>query len=283
MTADRLQCRYSIIRFMPHIETGEFANIGVILVAPRLGLLDFRVETRRHARVTNFFDTLDSQIFRSAVASLIQELERVRKMLPKPNAVQARMDFGKDDPSAQLFAEITRQREGIINFSAERLVLSDDPSRSLDDLFGYYVERNFVTPRYRETVLEERMKDWLNEIHMGNKFVRRQFDDGIYKASFPFVQTDQAGEPLKIIKPFFLGQQEPTSIIDHGVKWRTSVSRLRRAGLLPDRVLFAVEGPTAGPAHMAAFQETIDALDEARIDVIPFEHQSAILAYAATA
>ena len=282
MTADKLQCRYSIIRFMPHIETGEFANIGVILVAPRLGFLDFRIETRRHARVTNFFDTLDSQIFRSSVASLVQELERVRKMLPKPNANQSRIDFGKADPSAQLFVEITRQREGIINFSSERVVLSDDPSSTLDDLFGYYVERNFVTPRYRETVLEERMKDWLNEIHIGTRFVRRQFDDGIYKASFPFVEVDQAGDPQKIIKPFFLGQQEPTSIIDHGVKWKTSVSRLRRAGLLPDRVLFAVEGPTAGQAHIAAFNETVEALKDTNIDVIPFEKQSAILEYAAT-
>jgi len=283
MTTAKFQCRYSIIRFTPHVETGEFANIGIILIASKPGFLDFRVEARRYARITGFFDTLEPHFFRNAVNSLVQELERVRKMLPKPDANQPRMDFGMPDLCTQLFAEITREREGLINFSSNRVVLSDNPSKSLDELFGYYVERNFVTQRYRETVLEERMKDWLNQINLSNKFVRRQFNDGVYKATFPFVEENQTGNPLKVIKPFFLGQQEPTSIIDHGVKWTTSVARLRRAGLLPARVLFAVEGPSSGTAHKAAFDETVDTLRDTDIDVIPFEKQQDILDYAASA
>ena len=143
MVTARLQCRYSIIRFTPHVETGEFANIGIILAAPRAGFLDYRLETRRHARVTSFFDTLEPEFFRKAVTALTRELDRVRKMLPVTNNTQSRMDLGSAEPSARLFAEVTREREGLINFSDSRVVLSDDPQKTLDKMFGHYVERNF--------------------------------------------------------------------------------------------------------------------------------------------
>ncbi|MET0941886.1 MAG: hypothetical protein ABWY13_11040, partial [Mesorhizobium sp.] len=151
---------------------------------------------------------------------------------------------------------------------------------TLDKLFGHYVERNFVTQQYRETILEQRMKGWLDEINISDRFARRQFDDGLYRASFPFVEMSEDGEARKIIKPFFLGQKEPTYIIDHGIKWATSVSRLRKAGVIPQRVLFAVEGPTSGPSHMAAFKETRELLERSDIDVLPFEKRRAILEYA---
>jgi hypothetical protein len=276
------QCRYAIVRFMPHVETGEFANVGVVLIAPKVSFFGFRVETKRHARVTNFFDTLEPQFYRNAVRALVQELGRVKKMLPRANDGYSRMDFGLGDPVTQLFLEITRDREGLINFSDSRILLSEDPQQALDKLFGHYVDRNFVTPRYRETILEERMKKWLNDFDLVARFSRRQFDDGVYKASFPFVETDEGGRATKIIKPFFLGQKEPTAIIDHGVKWVTSVDRLRTAGLLPSKVLFAVEGPSAGTPNIRAFQETVDRLKEAKIDMIPFEQRSAILDYASS-
>ncbi|TIX46651.1 MAG: DUF3037 domain-containing protein [Mesorhizobium sp.] len=282
MVTARLQCRYSIVRFTPHVETGEFANIGIILTAPKAGFLDFRVETKRYARITGFFDTLEPEFFRNAVSALVRELARVRKMMPAPIYEQPTMDLGAADLANRLFYQITKEREGLVTFSDPRVILSDDPQVTLDKLFGHYIERNFVTQRYRETVLEESMKGWLSDISIDTKFVRRQFDDGIYKASFPFVEVDSDGDPLKIIKPFFLGQKEPTSIIDHGVKWTTSVARLRKARVIPNRVLFAVEGPASGGSNIAAFHETVELLENNDIDVIPFEKRKAILEYASS-
>lgn len=283
MVKARQQCRYSIIRFMPHVETGEFANIGVVLVAPTSGFLDFCIESKRHARVTNFFDTLEPDFYRSAVATLVLELNRIRKLLSHSDEGQTTLDFGRTAPALSYYSDITRMREGILSFSESRVLLSDDPKAALQALFGHYVERNFVTQRYRETVLEDQMKSLLQKLHTPRKFVRRQFDDGLYRASFPFVEVDEGGDPLKIIKPFFLGQKDPTSIIDHGVKWKTSVERLRAAKVLPRRVLFAVEGPDEGVNQLAAYNETVSSLRGADIDVLPFSNRDEILHYAATA
>ncbi|MGM0927683.1 MAG: DUF3037 domain-containing protein [Pseudomonadota bacterium] len=30
----RIACQYVILRFMPYVETGEFANVGVVMIPP---------------------------------------------------------------------------------------------------------------------------------------------------------------------------------------------------------------------------------------------------------
>lgn len=280
MVRARQQCHYSIIRFMPHVETGEFANIGIVLTVPKSGYFDFRIESKRHARVTNFFDTLAPEFYRAAIVALAQELGRVKTLLYQGDERQEFMDLGRTSPALSYYSDVTRIREGVVNFSESRVLLSEDPKATLDDLFGHYVERNFVTQRYRETVLEDEMKSLLSHLASSRKFVRRQFDDGLYKATFPFVEVGEGGDALKIVKPFFLGQKDPTSIIDHGVKWKNSVERLRSARVLPRRVLFAVEGPNEGGSQRAAYEETVKSLQDADIDVLPFSSSAEILQYA---
>jgi hypothetical protein len=38
-------CKYSIIRFLPYTETGEFANIGIVLYVPALQRLVYKNQT----------------------------------------------------------------------------------------------------------------------------------------------------------------------------------------------------------------------------------------------
>ena len=60
---NRLACQYTIIRFLPYAETGEFANVGIVLACPETGLLDARLmPTKKTGRITGFFEQLDKQI-----------------------------------------------------------------------------------------------------------------------------------------------------------------------------------------------------------------------------
>ena len=54
-------CLYSIVRYAPYAETEEFANIGVVLCAPKLGQFHFQLTQSNNARVKNFFQ--DDVIF----------------------------------------------------------------------------------------------------------------------------------------------------------------------------------------------------------------------------
>lgn len=77
-----LACQYTIIRFLPYAETGEFANVGVVLACPATGFLDARLlPTRNTRRITGFFDQLDKSIYRDALRYLNDELKRIREFV----------------------------------------------------------------------------------------------------------------------------------------------------------------------------------------------------------
>ena len=77
----RTACQYAIVRFMPYIETGEFANVGILLWAPKTRYLGFKLLRKKHARITQFFEELDRGLYLKTMANLDAELRRVQGML----------------------------------------------------------------------------------------------------------------------------------------------------------------------------------------------------------
>ncbi len=63
---NKIACQYVIVRFAPYVETGEFANVGILMMAPRHGYFGFKLETRRHGRITRFFEELEPKLYREA-------------------------------------------------------------------------------------------------------------------------------------------------------------------------------------------------------------------------
>lgn len=45
--------RFAVIRFMPYVQTREFANIGIIITHPKSGYFDFKIE-QRYSRLSRF-------------------------------------------------------------------------------------------------------------------------------------------------------------------------------------------------------------------------------------
>jgi Protein of unknown function (DUF3037) len=244
---------YAIVRFQPFVETEEFANVGVILVAPEIGYFDFRVETRKNARVSGFFDNLDTITLKSSLKSLEVELERIKKLAGHMPNGQKRFDLWKDQDALYLFKSLTKNREGNIRFSDHRYVFDNSPEEKIRDLFGYYVQRNFVNHVYKEALLEKAVGGYLRANFINSKFIRKEFTDGLYTAKFPFVFSE-GKNVTKVIKPLHLAQSDPSKILEHGNKWLFTVNRLRK--VLPDSILFVVDGPDNGDRHKKAFEET---------------------------
>lgn len=265
---------YAIIRFQPHVETEEFANIGIVLVAPRMGYLDFRLEMRRHGRVTDFFDSLEPTAIRAILGNYHSELKRVRDLAGHAGDGQTRFEFDLTDNAEHLFQALTKDREGIIRFSDVRFAMTDNPKDKLEELFEYYVRRNFSSPLYREGLLEQHVRSVLKLQEINKKFKRRTFNDGVYSATFPFVEIvdDRA---VKILKPIYLGQNDPTRILDHGNKWLFTINRLKP--LLPRNVVFAVEGPAEKASQQLAFQETLNLFKASNIQVVDATNRNELI------
>lgn len=271
-----IPCLYAIVRFSPFIETGEFANVGIVLLAPKEGLLLFKLMRKRHARISNFFDQLRPQVFANCLQNLQEELKRLQKLVQQGNGGGNRTKFGK-----QLFEELTRSRETMIRFGEVGAILSEGPLHTLDELYAHYVERDFINKEYQEAVLERSLRKWISQTSMKQQFRRADIGNDEYHAAFPFVsQLD--GKFYKAIKPLDLQQDQPSKILDHGGMWLFKVATLRRKQLLPPHVLFAVQGPMDDSPRGNAYREIVGEMRDVGVQVLPFAEKSRILTFIQT-
>ncbi|HAP51528.1 DUF3037 domain-containing protein [Marinobacter flavimaris] len=269
------------MRFMPYIETGEFANVGILLWAPKTRYLGFKLLRKKHARITQFFEELDRGLYLKTMANLDAELRRVQGMLKDQVG-----EFGDNDRDygfhKGLFQELIRPRETIVRFSEQRAVLAENPEQTLAELYEYYVGRNFVTREYQETILEKGIKQLLEQRDLAKRFTKRRIEDQLYGVTFPFVEQKD-NEAIRVIKPLFLGQTDSTAIIEHGGKWKLKVDQLRKRHLLKGPVLFPVKGPEPGQVNdlrVEAFEETLANLEGDGIEITLHTEKDRILEFA---
>jgi len=136
MMTNNVQCMYAVVRFMPFAETREFANVGIVVIAPKLGLYDFKLAPKTFNRVTKFFDDLDGVVYKHAIEGFEEELNRIRNYLVH-NHIQGKslVDY---------FKEITRTRESVLHFGEVGTMLTDNINVAVDKLFERLIGRNFT-------------------------------------------------------------------------------------------------------------------------------------------
>jgi hypothetical protein len=275
----KIPCLYAIVRFCPFVETEEFANVGVVMISPEHRVFEFKLMTKKHARITNFFEQLDAPIFKTAIQNLKEELTRIRGVLQR-HGFDKRLAHNDVDLARALFQELVRPRESVIKFSNVRAVLLVDAKAKLEELYGHYVERDFVTVEYREQVLEKALRRWLVAAGVNGRFERLEVGNEEYHATFPFVEQYR-GEVRTVIKPLNLGQEQPSKILDHGGAWIWKLNQLKRKNLLPPRVLFTVDSPKEDItlARHKAYSEVIDDLSLLGATVISHDQKDEILQF----
>lgn len=275
---NKIACQYAIIRFAPFVETGEFANVGVLLIAPQQRFFGFLLETKRYGRITQFFNELDAKVYRNALLNVKSEMERVRELLSCHRRVKQFVENDTDLINV-LFKEITRTREAIIRFSSIKTVLTEDPNEKLEEIFQFYVERNFVDKQYQEKIMEKNVKGWLTTAKLAEKFVKQKIGDSTYQASFPFVELVNDRKP-KVIKPLHLSQDDSSRIYDHGAQWVIRIKKLKSRFLEADNVLFALSSPEEKGARWEAYREVENELLDIGVRVAKIEEKEDILNFA---
>jgi hypothetical protein len=273
-------CQYAIVRFLPYAETGEFANVGIVLTCPQTGYFDFKLSTKIR-RVSAFFEELDSSIFRNTQKSFKAELVRVRAMLAAA--------YGNDQEQPtqinkalfnHLFAEIVRPREAMIRFDDPRVALTENPNEKLTELFEHYVERNFVTKQYQEKLIERHVSQTLKQADLMKIYTPAVLGNTAYRVRFPFVKMEN-DVATRVIKPLHLAQEDPTQLFDHGWEWVGKIRKLNKEKLLPSAVLFAVNPPNISNTECtAAYEEIMAEFRNQKVSVIPYEDTSELIKFA---
>jgi hypothetical protein len=271
---DKLACRYATLRFLPYPETGEFANVGIVLACPATGFFGFRLQRRRYGRITKFFEHLDAKVYTQAIGHFENELARV----------QTAMHMQRDANALRLaFEALTHPREAILRFGEPRAILVQEPEQALNQLFARYVEHDFAEREHFELEMERRVQQLLREIPLRAPFRPDDIGNDEIHARFPLVQTVD-GHPLKVIKPLNLTQDEPNRIYEHGDRWIAKTARLRRAALLPANVLFMLKAPPeqADKRHRA-YADIRERLGELGVRLADEAQQAQIIEFAQAA
>ncbi|MGH8017825.1 MAG: DUF3037 domain-containing protein [Opitutaceae bacterium] len=270
-----------MVRFAPYPETDEFVNVGVVLACPAVGYLDFkRADLRRRGRVGRFFPELDANIYSAAMHAWVDSLKAHRHV---PTDGQTLNDCDRQR-QREVFKTIVRPRESILFYSEPRVILSDHPAATLDEVFDIYVERRFANaPEYQEKVMCRRLQIVFREADVLQRY---HLDEAVgnedYQVRFPFVKrVAPFARPQQAIKALHLDRKNSTHIIRHADDWRNVVSRLKGYGTAPDELLFVLQGPRGGEAvHARAFDQVRRDLDADQIPHVGADATSKILAFA---
>jgi hypothetical protein len=225
-------------------------------------------------RITAFFEELDVSVYRRARGEFSDELARMERLFTS-HECRHDQDFGKN-----LFQELTRPREAMLRFDKVRIVLAEDIRQQFEDLYNFYIGRNFVTKEYQEKLIEKEVRTALRNADLMVHYKEQVLGDKTYHARFPFVRTKN-DQPVVAIKPLHLGHDDPTQIFDHGWEWVGKIRKLKRENFLPKNVLFAVQGPKdASPECVKAFDEISDELAAQHVAVVDHGQMDRIVQFA---
>lgn len=233
---NKAQCMYAVIRFMPFAETREFANIGIVVIAPKLGIYDFKLAPKTFGRVTKFFDDLDGVVYKHALESFEGELERIRNHLVH-NHVQ-----GKE--LVAYFKEVTRARESVLHFGEIGTLLTDNVNLSVEKLYDRLIGRNFATSKeYKEQQMVRVLRNQLtSKLPKNVRYTKQNIKAGMFDISIPLVT--QINNNYRIIRPLAFEQKNLLQAMEHGETWVNRLKKLINSGVIEaDRALFVLEKP----------------------------------------
>lgn len=251
---NRHVCKYSIVRFQPFVETGEFANIGVVLYVPGTRQLLFKLLSAKECgRITEFFKPMQKEIYTNCIQIIRTELERVEKLVMQ--TANAEIDF---------YDELVRPREDIIRYSQNRVLFSTNLNKTLEELFEHYVQRSFAHQEGHEEKMQKRVRTLLSEHNMAEKFKDGAIgDERKYKVRLPFVNKEQK----VAIKPIHFTHPDSHKLIEHGLSWLGKIQQLERYGYIqPSDVLFVYHPPVTEQGILfEAFNDIRNQVEEAGI------------------
>ncbi|MBP9623738.1 MULTISPECIES: DUF3037 domain-containing protein [Aeromonas] len=272
------QVVYAVVQFRPYRETEEFANVGVVLCAPKAGFLDYRIETTRFSRVTGFFSELDVKLPRMVAKFVSDELQRVQEMS---------LCLGQPDATLRLFHEATKAKEGLIYFSQAKPALVDgDLAEYLEKLYQHYVHHSFAKQPSATEKLETAVRQLLEQNDLRKYYKAADLGDpmGLVKAKVPFIHQKD-GMNMRAIRPlsFVFGKPTPNKIVDEAEQWANRFKRLFGAGVLtPERVIVPVEFPGGreNQTLTPAVNEAIKVFSDRSVTIVPADDAGQILAFA---
>ncbi|MBG0676458.1 DUF3037 domain-containing protein [Enterobacter bugandensis] len=264
-------CLYSIIRYAPYAETEEFANVGVVLCAPKKNFFCYHLTQSNNARIKNFFK--DDIIFPCAKDAIARELSFAQEQATTLHSPERLANF---------FNYLIAKKESVIHFSPSRVIMSEDPEILALNLFNKFVNHSEVTKESRELILTRELKSRFSHYNdLKNALKKETLGGDLTKFTIPFV-AKQAGEVVCAIKPITFTQEKPEKMMEHCDSWTAKILRAASERVLHlSDVLFTIDPPVAPSSLEAkAMQEIRKTFEINEINYVDYRDESSIVSFA---
>ncbi len=264
---------YSIIQFLPYLETGEFANIGVLVFSPRHYFLDFKLAPTHLKRVNNFFDKLDKTVYKEAINLFIEEFQLIQTITQ--NLAQ--------DEFLHYMQNMLVPKESIVRFSEIKTIMVDDNTAVVEQLYNHYIGRDFIHRRKqnREQMITAQLRHELKALKdIGIVYKKQDIKTNLRTVkNLPFVA--EINKNLRVIKPLSFQQQQATDVIEHGEHWLNRFDWLiKNKKINPENILLPVESPEKDKDLHIVFNAVMDDIQEKKIHVIDFSKRKEVMHFA---
>lgn len=273
MTMERDIAHYTLVRLLPQVDAGEFANIGVVLACPKQTFFEFRL-IKRYGRVTRFFDEFTGDLFLRVRREIEAELRHIRTQIGTSGARDQTVVL-------RVLQDLTKPRESMVRYAPLRMLMTDNPEAELNRLVARYVQRNGEgLPQRREEALTRHVNKILRAKQLAHVFEPDEVGPEEFHVQLPLVH-ERDGKVLAAIKPLDLTQDEPVKVYEHGDLWVGRLRRLKLLGALPAGMLVPVEGPMLkGTRLYQAYEAIVGELGDMGIEVTEAANNTKILEFA---
>jgi hypothetical protein len=245
---------YVVLRYMHDVFTREFVNVGVLLRSPRTGFLAFE-KLSSLDRAKGMFPGLHSDTLRDLLAFLVSRTEELR--------IKTSDALDRDRLSADIIAKtLLPIDDSALQWSAPGGGVTDDPARTLKDLFERLVARHLKShpPTRRDD--DDVWKPF--EYELRKRDVLPRLHEKVLSVGELQLRFDAAWQPigsyLRLYKPLSFDLVDPSNIVEKAVRWSALVRQLRKGD--QDFFIYLLVGAPRDTSHMRAFDQAVEALKE---------------------
>lgn len=198
------------LRYLHDVVTGEFANIGVVLYAPEQRYLEARF-TSSYERLNAIFLKIDHLHFRALM----------RYMANRFDEIAADIRDGLHVPPVTGLKEIVRQvlppDDSSLQWSEQGGGFTEDPARTVEELFKRYVERYIAGAEQVSRTDEDIAKPF--EVRLGRaatKLAEKKIATKDYQYDFRFAWKNSIWH---LYEPVSFDLVDPNSIREKANRW----------------------------------------------------------------
>lgn len=253
---------YVVLRYVHDILTGEFVNVGLVVVVPGQPLILTKAR-KTFGRIKNIFPDLDSDAYKRAIESIERGMKNVERSLKSEGLF-------KGEKTAGDYARIALPLDdSSLQWSPVGAGLTSDPQKTFDQLYHRFITR-YDRPSQRrrsdEDVwrpVEAKLKEQGVQVSLESKRVHGSTD------TVDFRHAWKNGR-WHVYEPLSFDLSDADNIKDKARRWLGHLSAVKVGATEDVQVHFLVGRPQSA-SLVPAYKNAVDILRQVPFDNRVFE------------